>query len=376
MDSHKGMYGGDEPLHGTNPVQGVEFCSISEKMFSLETLLKITGDTEFADLLERIAYNALPAQASDDFSSRQYFQAANQIELSDRLENSFEAQNHKGIDFVYGVLTGYPCCTTNMHQSWPKYVQNLFYSTADAGVAALLYAPSEVDIKVADNVDLTITETTGFPFEDNVNFSFALSKSATFPFHLRIPAWIKNPIVKVNGQIVKGRLDRQIFIINRTWNNGDEVTITLPMHIITSKWHQGAVSIERGPLVYSLKLEGNEKVKNRNDGFGEFTEISTNEDWNFNLLKSELNQLPSSARIIKKPWDGSYPWNLEKAPIEIRIKATKFPEWKLVGGAPIFPESTDSIGKQNSRRLELDEITLIPYGCTTLRITEFPLINL
>lgn len=80
----QGMYGGDEPLRRTDPTQGVEFCSVSEQMFSLETMLKITGDMQYADLLERIAYNALPAQASDDFTSRQYFQAANQIELSDK----------------------------------------------------------------------------------------------------------------------------------------------------------------------------------------------------------------------------------------------------------------------------------------------------
>lgn len=140
----QGMYGGDEPLHGNNPVQGVEFCSISEEMFSLETMLTITADMEFADLLEKIAYNALPSQASDDFTSRQYFQAANQVELTDQLETSFETQNHGGTDFVFGTLTGYPCCTSNMHQSWPKYVQNLWYATHDGGVAALLYAPSEV----------------------------------------------------------------------------------------------------------------------------------------------------------------------------------------------------------------------------------------
>ncbi|MCK4749066.1 MAG: glycoside hydrolase family 127 protein, partial [Bacteroidales bacterium] len=53
----QGMYGGDEPLHGKDPTKGVEFCSISEEMFSLETMIKITGDMEFADLLEKITYN-------------------------------------------------------------------------------------------------------------------------------------------------------------------------------------------------------------------------------------------------------------------------------------------------------------------------------
>ncbi|MCK5443552.1 MAG: glycoside hydrolase family 127 protein, partial [Maribacter sp.] len=168
----QGMYGGDEPLHGKDPTKGVEFCSISEEMFSLETMIKITGDMEFADLLEKITYNALPAQASDDYTNRQYFQAANQVELTDKLETSFQTGGHAGTDFVFGILSGYPCCTTNMHQSWPKFLQNLFYATPDNGVAAFQYAPSTVTMKVAGGKDLTIVETTGFPFKETVNFEF------------------------------------------------------------------------------------------------------------------------------------------------------------------------------------------------------------
>ncbi|CAN0602421.1 unnamed protein product, partial [Ectocarpus sp. 12 AP-2014] len=171
----QGMYGGDEPLHGTDAIQGVEFCSVSEKMFSLETMLQITGDIQFADLLERIAYNALPTQASDDFTSRQYFQAANQVELTDQLHESYETENHKGTDFVFGILTGYPCCTTNMHQSWPKFVQNLFYATPDGGVATLLYGPGQAQMKVANGVDLQLTESTVFPFREEVQFKLELS---------------------------------------------------------------------------------------------------------------------------------------------------------------------------------------------------------
>ncbi|MBN2357663.1 glycoside hydrolase family 127 protein, partial [candidate division KSB1 bacterium] len=56
----QGMFGGDEPLHGPSPTQGIELCSVVEMMFSLETILAITGDVAIADQLEKIAYNALP----------------------------------------------------------------------------------------------------------------------------------------------------------------------------------------------------------------------------------------------------------------------------------------------------------------------------
>lgn len=77
-----GLFGGDEALHGANPTQGSELCSAVEMMFSLESILAITGDVAYADHLERIAFNALPAQTTDDYMARQYFQQANQVMIT------------------------------------------------------------------------------------------------------------------------------------------------------------------------------------------------------------------------------------------------------------------------------------------------------
>ena len=71
------MYGGDERLHGNNPTQGSELCTAVEMMHSFESILPITGDVYYADYLEKIAYNVLPAQITDDFMYKQYFQQAN-----------------------------------------------------------------------------------------------------------------------------------------------------------------------------------------------------------------------------------------------------------------------------------------------------------
>jgi DUF1680 family protein len=371
----QGMYGGDEPLHGNNPVQGIEFCSIAEEMYSLETMVKITGDMDFADLLEKITYNALPTQASDDFTSRQYFQAANQVELSDRLETSYETKNHGGTDFVFGTLSGYPCCTTNMHQSWPKFVQNLFYATADGGVAAFQYAPSEVEILVGHGAKLKLSEKTQFPFREEVNFEMELSESAHFPFHLRIPAWAKEFEILVNGEKQSPEIQNRIAIIDREWKSGDQVKLRLPMALSSSTWYQGMVSIERGPLVYSLKIESEEKVKDRNDRFRAFTEVFPTSDWNFALNPADLRDMAKTVEVIEKEWDGSYPWNLENAPIELQMEGVQIPEWKLVKGAPLLPNGLSP--KISAKELEQrkKKIMLVPYGCTTLRITEFPLVG-
>jgi len=77
-----GMFGGDEALHGNDPIQGSELCSVVEMMYSLESMLPITGNTYYADYLEKITYNVLPTQHNDDFTRKQYFQQANQIKVS------------------------------------------------------------------------------------------------------------------------------------------------------------------------------------------------------------------------------------------------------------------------------------------------------
>ena len=111
---------------------------------------------------------------------------------------------HDDTDNLYGTLTGYPCCTSNMHQGWPKLVQNLWYATADNGIAALVYAPSTVKAKVADGIEVRVSEETAYPFQETIHFTLSFSdkkvKKAFFPFHLRIPAWCKHPVVRLNGE--------------------------------------------------------------------------------------------------------------------------------------------------------------------------------
>ncbi|MBB6326188.1 DUF1680 family protein [Algoriphagus iocasae] len=372
----QGMYGGDEPLHGNAPTQGIEFCSISEEMYSLESLIKISGDMEFADLLEKITFNALPTQASDDYSSRQYFQAANQVSLSDRMAVSYETANHGGTDFVFGTLTGYPCCTTNMHQSWPKFVQNLFYATPDRGVAALQYAPSTVELLVGDQAELTLKESTGYPFRDQVSFEMELSKSSEFPFHLRIPSWVVSPSIQINGEDVEFQTRNGVAILNQKWNDGDQITLTLPSNPQVSRWYQGMAAIEKGPLVYSLKIESQSTTKDRNDRFKAFTEHESTSPWNFALPQSALDNLAASLEIKENEWDGSYPWNLENVPIEITINGIQLDEWKTVNGSPILPENLRSEISHSAWESENQVLTLIPYGCTTLRITEFPVVKI
>jgi DUF1680 family protein len=370
-----GLYGGDEALHGNNPTQGSELCTAVEMMYSLETSLEITGNSDYADKLEKIAFNALPTQISDDFQTHQYFQQANQVMLTRQMHNF--GDNHGGTDICYGLLTGYPCCASNMHQGWPKFAQNLWYTTADDGIAALIYSASEVTTKVAGGTEVTFIEETNYPFDETVRFTFQSKKAVSFPFHLRIPAWCRSATIKVNGEILQEAIGNQIIKINRNWKSGDILELVLPMHIFKSRWYENSMSIERGPITYALKVaEEPLKVVNTKDPkeYGAtYTEVRPASPWNYGLFDVNDDNLKDNFKLETTGKVSNYPWNLENAPLQIKTKAKRIPSWKLYNDMAGPIPYSHIYGLESAK--DEEEIILVPYGCTTLRISQFPLVG-
>lgn len=377
-----GLYGGDEALHGSNPTQGSELCTAVEMMYSLEKMLEITGEVPLAEALEKVAFNALPSQISDDFMTRQYFQQANQVQIKRQMYN-FDV-NHQGTDVVFGLLTGYPCCTSNMHQGWPKFTQNLYYASADQGVASLIYAPSSVEVMIgADQKKIHINQETFYPFEQQIRLTISHEENGpvSFPYHLRIPSWTHSPQITINGEKLDTNLTPgEVVKIERTWNSGDQIELDFPMELQYDVHHEGSRSIQRGPLVFALDIPGEEREVffqgDERDEFGDsYIEVTPLSDWNYGLPLFDQNEMAQLFTVKhNQKIDKNFPWNRENAPLTLRVKARQLPFWKLYNGMA-GPMPTADMHGLNLNELEEQEISLIPYGCTTLRISQFPMLR-
>ncbi|MDE3194723.1 MAG: glycoside hydrolase family 127 protein, partial [Acidobacteriota bacterium] len=355
-----GAFAADEHLAGRDPSQGTELCTIVEEMFSLEQLVQIYGDPGLASKLERIAYNALPGVFNKDMWAHQYDEQPNQVLVS---EMKRDWTTNGPASNLFGLEPNFGCCTANMHQGWPKFVASMWMGTADNGLAAIEYGPSDVRATV-NNIKVHLIEETNMPFDETVTIRVETAEPVTFPLKLRIPAWTGNVSVRVNGLGRRDIAPNEFLTVSREWQTGDTVVVRLPMPILVSRGYRNSVFVSRGPLLYSLDI-GEKWKKLADRGQTADWEVEPTTPWNYGLLIRRANPQASFTVEISKM--GDQPFSPEGTPVALTARGETVKDWTLVNGSagplPESPVKGDSSPKP---------LRLIPFGAAKLRITEFP----
>ena len=342
-----GMFVADEHLNGNNPSQGVSLEATAALMESLESLIGL-GDfnPDYADILEKVAYNALPAAFTADMTAVQPFQQVNQVKVSretrkwynqDERANLFDRQATD----IPGALA-----------AWPRFVTSQWYATSDGGLQAVSYAPCTVRATVGA-VPVRLKVTGGYPFAQAVEIEVSVKQPCEFPVYLRVPAWSRQPMIFLpEGEIMQVRAG-ETTCVRRRWRTGDVVRLELPTVPRVTKWYHQSGAVELGPVLMAFepRLDTDQLPGDQ---------LTADIAWNWALVREE----PMKAVYDE---EAELPFGQGEAPIRVKVKAVPV-EWQMDGASAA---SVPMMPRIEAARAQV--IELVPYGGTTLRVGQFPL---
>ncbi|MFW6035544.1 MAG: beta-L-arabinofuranosidase domain-containing protein [Halothermotrichaceae bacterium] len=390
-----GVCSSSEHLRGKDPLDSHETCDIADYTWSLGYLLMATGESEYADKIERACFNAAPGAVTADFKALQYFSCPNQV-VADKSSN--HNKFYRGSKWMsYRPNPGTECCPGEVNRIMPNYVSRMWMKDKNGGLTACLYGPSKVSAAVGNgNQEVTIVQETNYPFSNQIDFKIETDQEVRFPLFLRIPAWCNKWKIIINGKEEEALINNRGFIcIEKLFKDGDCITLVFSMEIKLSNWPKNGIGIERGPLVYSLKIDEDWQIDREEERCTEdfpAWNLYPLSDWNYALCLEEGDLQDVEIVEFEEKLD---PWTIETAPIMLKVSARKIKGWNIETKSLIKSNRNDKTGLKtfdiegnflltpqlpdngvlDSVKGSKETITLVPYGCTKLRITIFPYID-
>jgi DUF1680 family protein len=256
-----------------------ETCAAIGGVYWAERLFRLTGNSSYFDVLERMLYNGVIAGIS--LEGTEFF-------YPNALESDGQYKFNRG-SCTRQAWFDCSCCPTNLIRFIP-FIPNLIYATQppkspNGGLDDLpalyvnLFVANKAEINLENGI-VNIEQKTGYPWNDKVNLQITTSQPFEFTLKIRIPAWVQNEIpgglyhytnnapakpyrVLLNGKAVKGELKNGYFEIARIWKTGDRIELQFPMQIRTVeadpqvKDDLGKFAVEYGPLVYCMEETDN-----------------------------------------------------------------------------------------------------------------------
>lgn len=293
-------------------------------------MLQLTGEAQYAELVEHTLYNAvLPAVSLD---GKRFFYT-NPLAVNNDLPYTLRWSKDRE-----EYISHCNCCPPNVVRTVAE-VSNYLYTTSKEGVWCHMYAGSDLKCKLPNGSHVEFSQKTDYPWDGKVEITIQKApKKQQFSFFLRIPSWADQSEIFVNGKPSNDSIKKGEYAeLNGTWKKGDVITLNLPMKaklmaanpLVEETRNQ--VAVQRGPIVYCIESPDMPKGLRVFDfalsSQTDLTPVSTQIDDSFiTVLEGELSLLP------EQDWGNKLYKEINSTPLKkLKVQLIPYYAWNNRG---------------------------------------------
>lgn len=219
--------------------EGPETCNTYNMMRLAMQLYLTSKDLTFIDYYERALYNHILSSQHPEHGGLVYFtpMRPGHYRVYSNPEHTFW------------------CCVGTGIENHARYGE-LVYAHDQQNLYVNLFMPTQLDWKERG---ITVHQHTGFPESETSNLTFQMETEQVFGLYIRHPQWLEEGKlhVEVNGEAINTTSSPgSYFKIHRTWRNGDEININMPMHTYGEYLPDGSpyMALLHGPIVLAAAI--------------------------------------------------------------------------------------------------------------------------
>ncbi len=381
IQAHGGVTCESEYIAPKGAVVETEYCGITYYNKSLQNLLAVTGEARFGDEIERGLFNAAEGARKKDEKAIAYLTSPNQ--LGAHVRSSYIGNHHQ----VYAPCVPVACCPVNSVRILPEFLAGMAMYDETETLYWTTYAPAELTWQ-----GMGISLDTLYPFRDKLNFTFQ-GGAAPVKLSFRKPDWCTSPSLTVNGRECAFAVADGWLTPETAFADGDVVVLTLPMSVTIEHIDDGdrsgkyPLAIKYGPVLYALQ------VPEKWDPYAGEPATPLPEGWHWYYLMAVIPQDPAldiydnmGMRKHLISWNVALDEELTPADVTVEEVDTEgyvweepyirlhVPAYKAPYSYTPYCNVTLEPQTENGYAYTTDklEISLVPYGCTGLRISYFP----
>ncbi len=304
-----GAFAADPYLAGRAHARSADLRAVCAQVEALHDLLVASGNTAYAERMERVVENALAALIRADGVC------------------AGQAVNRFPSDATCAVRRAEPAQVTALLRALLAVRRSVWMVKSDTELAVLL--PYE---------GCCLTRMDGTPVricaqavgEGKLTYTVQAKQPAEFALQLHIPGYAESATISVNGGKPAPAACGKLHAVHRLYQNGDVVTLSLQCPPFVETGYRGAASVYQGALLMALPLPDDAA------------------HWQYALEEDAP---------LSVSWDNGRP--------QVHVPACAAPDWKRKGEEILPPP-------QGMEMSEPFELTLLPYADTLGCIAAFP----